>query len=129
MGSDRGTGPATSASPDYPASKSNHETEREPDAPPRLKFSAGAAIEITRRRASSPEFDAREEGEAEEIAIDMEYRQRLAGLRHLPRREKPHALRAAREWRRAALKALREKRAAERYARRLRRQSQTPAPC
>jgi hypothetical protein len=77
----------------------------------------------------APEFDADEEGGAEEIEIDKMYRRKLAGLRHLPRLDRPHARRAAREWRLAALKALHEKRAAERHARRLLRRLQSPAPC
>jgi hypothetical protein len=41
---------------------------------------------------------------------------KLIGLRRLPRYQRPLALRAAREWRLLALKALREKRARDRHA-------------
>jgi len=88
-----------------------------------------AAIEITRWRKPLTEFDASEEGDAEEIEIEFQFRRRLAGLRRMSRYDRPHALRAAREWRQFALKALREKRAAARYARRMLRRLQTPEPC
>jgi hypothetical protein len=88
-----------------------------------------AAIEVTRWRRPVPEVDVSEEGEAEEIEIEFQFRRKLAGLRFMPRLDRPHARRAAREWRTAALKALREKRATARYARRMLRRLQTPEPC
>jgi hypothetical protein len=66
-----------------------------------------------------------EDGEGE---IEMMFRARLSALRRLPRHEKAAALRAAREWRTGAMKALREKRAARRLARHRLWQAQQPMP-
>ena len=65
-----------------------------------------------------------EEDEGAVREITELYRRRLAGLRRMPRYQRAHALRAAREWRRQALRALKEKRASERHARHLLRQQQ-----
>jgi hypothetical protein len=81
------------------------------------RFEAALLNEIVRRQAASSESDM-VEGEAEEIEIDTIYRRKLAGLRRLPKRERSHARKAARDWRTQALKALREKNATERHARR-----------
>ncbi len=80
---DRGTGPATSASPAHLANES---------------------------------YEPLDDGDAAEFEIEIEFRRRLMGLRGLRRRERSQALRAAREWRRVALKALREKRMRDRQA-------------
>lgn len=50
------------------------------------------------------------------IAIEREFRARVADIRKLPRRDRPGALRAAVDSRREALKALAEKRLAARRA-------------
>lgn len=75
-------------------------------------------------------FGPTEDTDDEAFAIEQEFGRRLAGLRRLPRRERAAALRAAREWRVLALKALRERKAGERYARYLawQAQLQTPRP-
>jgi hypothetical protein len=80
---DRGTGPATSASPAHSAPEN------------------GEPID---------------ESNAAEFEIEIEFRRRLMGLRVLPKRERAQALRAAKDWRRVALKALREKRMRDRHA-------------
>jgi hypothetical protein len=80
---DRGTGPATSASPAHTA----HDDEPV------------------------------DEGAAAETEIEAIFKRKIAGARLLPRRERALARRAAREWRRFALKALRERRLSERHAR------------
>lgn len=69
--------------------------------------------------------DAKENDDAM-IGIDREYRHKLWALRFLPRRDRPAAFRAAREWRQLALRALREKRAIARYARKLLRRLRRP---
>jgi hypothetical protein len=58
-----------------------------------------------------------DEGDAAEIEIEMIFKRKIAGTRLLPRCERALARRAAREWRRFALKALRERRLNERHAR------------
>jgi hypothetical protein len=57
---------------------------------------------------------AQDDGAAE---IHATFRRMLMGLRHLPRQERAHALRAAHEWHLFALNAMREKRARDRHAR------------
>jgi hypothetical protein len=91
------------------------------------RFEAAVLNEVVRRQGPPPESDMIE-GEAEEIEIDTIYRRKLAGLRRLPKRERPHARKAARDWRTQALKALREKNAIERHARRRVRQLLRPEP-
>jgi hypothetical protein len=105
-------------SPDYLAKENNRQFEAQPVII-LAKFGSAATNEVTRRTADPIDFDVFDDetsGAAAEIATV--YRRKLAGLRYLPRSERPHALRAAREWRRSALRAIREKRATERYARR-----------
>jgi hypothetical protein len=91
------------------------------------RFEAAALNEVVRRQAAPPEPDM-VEGEAEEIEIDTIYRRKLAGLRRLPKRERPHARKAAKDWRTQALRALRERNAIERHARRVIRRLQAPTP-
>lgn len=126
-GSDRGKRPAALLSPDYLAKE---KTERPTDQPlPSVgrKFGANVLSELTERTRSLREPDA-VEGEAEEIEIETVFRRKIAGLRRLPKRERPSARKAARDWRIRALKALREQRARDRQARHILRQLLTPAP-
>lgn len=92
------------------------------------RFQAAALNEVVRRQAAPPEPDM-VEGEAEAIEIDTIYHRKLAGLRRLPKRERPHARKAANDWRIQAFKALREKNATERRARRMLRQLLKPELC
>jgi hypothetical protein len=79
------------------------------------EFDYGAMVETTGRTHPFPDLeDIEDDGAAEIVA---EFRRRLRGLRYLRRGERAEALRAAREWRFLALKALKEKRARERLAR------------
>jgi len=90
-------------------------------------FGSAATNEVTRRAARPIEIDVCEdELSGAKADIDNVYRRKLVGLRYLRRSERPHALRAARDWRKSALRALREKRAVERHARRTLRQLLTP---
>jgi hypothetical protein len=84
---------------------------------PLRALSSAAAVEATRRGLPFLPFEPVEEGAAEALEIEATFRRRLGGLRRLPRHERSAALRAAREWRLFALKALREKRARERIGR------------
>ena len=66
--------------------------------------------------------------DAADVEIEMTFRLKLMGLRRLPRQQRADALRAVRQWRFLALKALREKRAGDRRARYMLWQLQRPAP-
>lgn len=128
MGSDRGDGSAAPVPPVSPAIKSDPSPERRSDAQVLFSFSSSAVIEVTSRDFHSAGLEAAEEGDGAEIEIETVFRQKLAGLRRLPRWDRPHALRAARDCRLAALRALREKRASDRHARHARRRLLAPAP-
>jgi hypothetical protein len=122
-GTDRGAGLAA------PVPLDNLATEQsQPDkfqAVARTMLSSTAAVELTQWHFPSLGSEATEDDGTADI-LDT-FRRWLMGLRHLPRRERAQALRAAREWLSLALTALREKRAHERYARyMLRRLRQLP---
>jgi len=118
-GNNRGTRPATPASPDYLANTIEDRADRQHFFAGR-RFGAAVLNEVLRRVTASPEPEV-VEGDAEEIEIETVFRRKLAGLRQLPKRERSTARKAARDWRTQALKALREKRANSRCADRLRR--------
>jgi hypothetical protein len=126
MANDQGIGLAALRSPADQASTS----ERLLAAPPIGCAQApwhSATLEIARSTARLPELEPLEEDEGAVREIKELFGRRIAALRRLPRHQRAHALRAAREWRRQALKALKEKRAVERCARHLhRRQLQKP---
>jgi hypothetical protein len=98
--------------------------------PPRAAFPSGARTEFGRDDSGPIAVGPMEDADDEAFWIEQEFGRRLAGLCRLPRRERPGALRAAREWRMLALKALRERKAGERNARHLawKAQLQTPRP-
>jgi hypothetical protein len=127
MANDRGIGLAALRSPADQASTS----ERSLDGPPigygRSPWHS-ATLEIGRRAARLPELEPLEEDEGAVREIKDLFGRRIVALRRLPRRERADALRAAREWRRLAFKALKEKRAAGRYARKMLRHLHKPAP-
>lgn len=77
----------------------------------------GPATSVSPAHAAHEVDGPLDEGDAAEIEIENIFKRKIAGTRQLPRRERALARRAAREWRRFALKALREKRATERHAR------------
>jgi len=87
-----------------------------------------ALIEVTRRDAPPPEMDDLQDDAGMMMEIETDFRRKLMGLRRRPWNERAAALRAAKEWRKSALKALREKRAGERHARHLLRRLRAPAP-
>jgi hypothetical protein len=85
-------------------------------------------IEPATRGSPFVGFELVEEHEAAEAEIEAMFKRRLMGLRRLPRYQRAGALRAAREWRQVALKALRETRATERHARFMQWRLGLPAP-
>jgi hypothetical protein len=84
--------------------------------------------ELTRHGSPVHGFEPLEEDEAAEAEIEAMFKRRLMGLRRLPRYQRAGALRAAREWRQLALKALRERRATDRHARHMLWRLGLPAP-
>jgi len=124
MGNDRGTGPATSVSPDALANEQSRSDKFLAVA--RTIFSSAAAIELTQQDYPSLGSEATEDDGTTEIQDT--FRRMLMGLRQLPRQERAQALRAAQEWRLYALNAVREKRARDRYARYMLWRLKRPAP-
>jgi hypothetical protein len=81
----------------------------------RLIMPDSLTAQLPRHFASSHWWDEPcDEDKDAEFGIELLFRQKLAGLRHLPRDQRLQALRAARQWRSLALKLLREKRNAMR---------------
>jgi hypothetical protein len=114
MGNERGTGPATSVSPVSPANKKGEAPEsRTPPFIHRVLTKTAAEITHVGCRRPNPSFV--DPDEAAEIEIEAIYRRAIAGLRQLPRRERPYAMRVAKDALMFALKALREKRATKRH--------------
>ncbi len=128
MANDRGIGLAALRSPANQASTTEGLSEGSALRRALSSWSV-AALENGRRAARLPELEPLEEDEGAVREISELFRRRLAGLRRLPRYQRAHALRAAREWRRQAFRALKDKRATERNARYLfrRQQKLTPA--
>jgi hypothetical protein len=90
------------------------------------KFDQGAAREVVRRTRGPivlPEVE-----DVSTIDIDAMFQRRMARLRYLPRRDRPAALRAARDERALALRALREKKVAARRHRRMLLRLLAPTP-
>jgi hypothetical protein len=102
--------------PAYPA-KENDRQNDDRAVPVLKKFISAAQDEVTRRGMHAFEIDMCDSGTSgADVDIANTYLRKLAGLRYLPKRERPNARRAAREWYIAALKALQEKRTVERRA-------------
>jgi len=118
-GTERGDRLATPLPPDYLAKEKMELSVHPLLIDLRREFRAAAWHGTTRAGLLLAEADA-VEGEAEELEIETTFRRKLAGLRRLRKSERPHALRAAREWRQSALRELRERRARERQANRIR---------
>jgi hypothetical protein len=114
---DRGTGPATSVSP----APSAHENDKAIEYRS-LVESKLSATESELQLLPMPSIELVDEDDAADVDIDTIFKRKLMGLRLLPRRERAQAYRAAKEWRRAALKALGEKRRCDRHARYMLRQ-------
>ena len=81
-----------------------------------MEFSRAAEIEISPWNFPHPHLQELEEDDGA-TAIEMEFRRKVSGLRRLPRHARAQALRAAKDERFLALKALREKRQRDRLAR------------
>jgi hypothetical protein len=116
VGTKRGDRLATSLPPDYSAETIEDQADGQ-HLYVSWKFQAAALCEVTLPETDLPEPDIIT-GEAERIEIETLYGRKIAGLRQLPKRERSHARKAAKEWRTQALKALQEKRAVDRHARR-----------
>lgn len=125
MANDRGTRSAAPVSPDYPAKTNSRRTGR---AAARSIFKRAAVGIAGRRRWSRPALEAGDEFAGAEAGIEDAFHRALMSLRHLPRHERSHALRAAKEQRLLALRSLRDDRGRARNARRLRQRSRAPAP-
>lgn len=125
---DRGTG--LFAAPASPAPLANEKEKPNESQPLREEFPTRARGESVRDDSVPIGVGPMEDTDEESFAIEQEFGRRLAGLRRLPRRERAGALRAAREWRVLALKALKERKAGGRHARYLvwKAQLQTPRP-
>ncbi len=126
-GNKRGVGSATLESPEYSAKKSERQAVQSDKGTGR-KFGPIVLNELLGRDRPLPESDVAE-GEAEEREIETVFRRKLAGLRHVRKSERAGALKAARDWRTLALKALRKRRASKRYATWVSRQLRRPVPC
>ena len=111
MENSHGTGPATPESPATPANEKDQQIRLPVEGAPGSRFIP-----------AEPTDDA----EAAEAEIEALFKCRLMGLRRMPRYQRALALRAARDWRQLALKALREKRERERHARYVLWRSQLP---
>ena len=118
-----GIEPATPGPLLYSALTNGQPEERE--APVRTNFSA-ALIEVTEDGLAPIDIGPMDDGGA--AAIEEIFRCKIAGLRNLPRRERPNALRVARDWRLLAMADVREKRMYERHARYMQARQQRPSP-
>jgi hypothetical protein len=126
MANDRGTGPAP---PESPADAANESEEPIKWQPPIRPVFCDAATTGSKDRGSAwVNLNSAEEDEGADAVIEAMFRYRLMGLRRLPRYQRSHALRAAREWRFLELKALRERRARDRHARYMQWRLQLPPP-
>ena len=102
-GTSRGSRPATLASPDYLATKKTIEKRPGPSANIGAVLIRAAARQLADRQpALAVELD---DDAGIELEIDRLYRTKLATIRHMPRRERIHAVRAARLWNDQALAA------------------------
>jgi len=128
MANNRGTGPATSVSPVLSANEKGGTPESRTPFLMRPILTK-AATEMTGRWPRRPSASVVDPDEAGEMEIEKTFRRTIAGLRRLPRRERPSAVQAAKDARILALRALRERRAYKRHAEYLLRKLKAePAP-
>jgi hypothetical protein len=124
METDHGNRPATPASPARPA----HEIEITSSWAP-AAASTSLSTGSARANWSVPPPDlSGESDDAASAEIEAEFRRMLSGLRRLPRGARAAALRAARNYRYLAHKALREKRQCDRQAAHRAWRDRLPAP-
>lgn len=128
MGNRRGTGSAPLGPPAHVAIQSDRTSERRSVVPAWLRFTAPAVNEITRHRVPEIEPDDGADDRTPELDIEAEFNRKIAGLRRLPRRERPAALRAARAARQLALRILRDMCAGRRRADHMRRRLRNAEP-
>jgi hypothetical protein len=108
MENDRGTRPATPASP----ATSANESER----PIQISVSPSISGAAAHAGPDGAGFEPVEADAGAEAEIESMFKAKLMDLRRLPRCERSLAFRAAREWHQSALNALRAKRARDRQA-------------
>jgi hypothetical protein len=118
MESDRGAEPATLAPPVSLAKKIIEKTSGPASSVSRLIAFDYAETEVTRGQAPSLILPDDECDAGAMAAIDTTFQQKLAGIRRLPKHERPYARRAAKDERASALRALRDRRSATRQFRR-----------
>jgi hypothetical protein len=122
---DTGTGPATSVP--HLSTANEIEPTKEPEKPFRpTAITESDKSTVGGSEGGTPAYD----DDSDAVAVIYKiFRQRLSGLRRLPRRVRGAELRAARDWLAIAMKDLREKRAYKRHAiRMLRRQRRLQNP-
>jgi len=124
--SNRGSGPAPSTSPVYPANKNDEAAEKRSNPVIRTAFRAATVLELPNRNEQLVREELSDEDAGAEAGIEADFRRKIAGLRHMPRHERSHALRAAKEARQLAFKALYDRRAAHRHAKHLLQRLRTP---
>lgn len=117
MASSRGAGPATPAPPDSPATKIENDKASVARAFwQRFAFkAAGTEAACGSEALILPDDEC---DDAISAGIEDTFRRKLAAIRRMPKRERPHARRAALEDRAMALLALKDKREAMRQFRR-----------
>jgi hypothetical protein len=113
---DAGTGPATPVSPALSAHENQEVNEDQPFMA--FKFRA-ATTELTRREFLPADLILVEEADSPDPDFEIMkiFRQKIAGLRRLPKRQRAQARRAALEWLWSNMKALRDKRTYARHRR------------
>jgi hypothetical protein len=112
----------------------SHKSEERSDgwssaSPALAQLLRNGANEVASRLAAATAGLDLEADDAGVTEINWLFGQKIAGLRRLPRHARSHALRAAKNEKQAALKALRERRADRRRAEyALRKRQSEPAP-
>jgi hypothetical protein len=118
MESDRGAEPATLAPPVSLAKKITDETSGPVNSGWYSIAFDCAETEVTSGQEPSVILPDDECDAAAMAAIDTTFQQKLAGIRRLPKHERPYARRAAMDERASALRALRDRHSATRQFRR-----------
>jgi hypothetical protein len=119
---DTGTGPATPVSPALSA----HQNQKEEDQPTAVIKFRPAASDLARRDIFPVDPIPGEEEDNPEFEVMKMFKQKMAGLRRLPKHQRAQAIRAALEWLWSTMAGLREKRAYARHQRHMQRLRMRP---